>query len=205
LVIVALVVGAALLTSRWWLLQIGRSLVCAEGAAPSDAMLVENYDPNYVLFERAAQLEQAGLAPTTFVPVESAPDGERPNPISQGVAELMARHARLRSWRSISIRHVEPISLNAATQIRGRLAAEGIDSLIVVAPGFRSRRSMLVYEATLGTAGTTLRCVPVFNRSTPERWTRTWHGVQEVVEEFLKLQYYRLYVLPFVAPRAAGA
>jgi len=29
-------------------------------------------------------------------------------------------------------------------------------------------------------------------------WTREWHGIQSVVEEWLKLQYYRLYVLPRV-------
>ena len=28
-------------------------------------------------------------------------------------------------------------------------------------------------------------------------WTESWHGIQEVVEQWLKLQYYRLYVLPF--------
>jgi hypothetical protein len=29
-------------------------------------------------------------------------------------------------------------------------------------------------------------------------WTQTWHGIQDVVEQWLKLQYYRLWVLPFV-------
>jgi hypothetical protein len=41
-------------------------------------------------------------------------------------------------------------------------------------------------------------CAPVFGRTTPERWTATWHGIQDVSEEFLKLQYYRFYVIPFL-------
>jgi len=40
-----------------------------------------------------------------------------------------------------------------------------------------------------------VRCDPVFGRATPERWSNTWHGIQSVAEEFVKLQYYRFYVL----------
>lgn len=193
------VIVAATLTSGWWSGPVGRSLVCAEQVAPSDAILVENFDPTYLLFERAATLEKAGLARITLVPVEASPDPKVANPVSAGVAEVMARQARLREWRTIPIQHIEPISLNAALQIRARLAGERIKSVIVVAPGFRSHRSSLVYRATLGAAGVKVYCVPVFNRTTPETWTHTWHGIQEVVEEVLKLQYYRFYALPFRA------
>src|SRR5439155_10712211 len=117
---------------------------------------------DYLLFERAAALEKAGVAPTTLVPVEASPDATVANPVSSGIAEVMARQARLRAWRMIPFRTIEPISLNAALQIRARLTADRITSVIVVAPGFRSRRSFLVYRATLGTAGIAVRCVPVF-------------------------------------------
>jgi hypothetical protein len=191
------------LTSRWWLAGIGRSLVCTEDVvARSDAILIENFEPYYILFERAAALEKAGLASMTFVPVETMPDG--PNPVSTGFVAVMARQARLRSWDVVPIRFTEPISLNAAVQLRTRLTAERINSLIVIAPGFRSRRSALVYRTVLGAAGMKIHCVPVFGRTSPETWTRTWHGIQDVIEEFFKLQYYRFYVLPFVATRGTG-
>jgi hypothetical protein len=198
------VVTAAALTSGFWVTQIGRSLVCKESVAQSDAMLIENFDPNYLLFERAAALEQAKLAPLTLVPVAASRGVNVANPVSEAIAAVMARQARLRQWRTFPIVHTEPISLNAALQIRARLAAEGVRSVIVLAPGFRSRRSSLVYQATLGAAGVTVHCVPIFGRASPERWTHTWHGIQQVVEEFIKLQYYRFYVLPFVAPRAGS-
>jgi hypothetical protein len=57
---------------------------------------------------------------------------------------------------------------------------------------------VLVYRAVLGKA-TQIHCVPVFGRTTPERWADTWHGIQQVTEEFVKLQYYRFYVLPFLS------
>jgi hypothetical protein len=30
-----------------------------------------------------------------------------------------------------------------------------------------------------------------------DRWTGSWHGIEDVIEQLIKLQYYRLYVLPF--------
>jgi hypothetical protein len=200
--VVLIIVVAAVVTSRWWTAVIARSLVCAEQIERSDALLVENFDPTYLLFERAEALEKAGAARTTLIPVEAA-DTDVANPVSRGIAEVMARQARLRVWRVIPIGYTEPIALNASIQIRRQLIRDGIKSIIVIAPGFRSRRSSLVYRATLGDAGITVNCVPVFSRSSPERWTHSWHGIQEVIEEFVKLQYYRLYVLPFVAPHIA--
>jgi hypothetical protein len=201
--LVMLIVTAALaVTSRWWTVQIGRSLVCAENVARSDALLIENFDPNYVLFERAEALERAGLAPITLVPVEASNGPDGMNLVSRGIAEVMARYARLRVWRPIpTLGYTEPISLNAALQVRRHLTRDGIRSVVVITPGFRSRRSFLVYRATLGEAGIAVYCVPVFNRPSPERWTDSWHGIQEVAEEFLKLQYYRFYVMPFVFRR----
>jgi len=189
----------AVSTRGCWLPQIGRSLVCVEDIAPSDAILVENFDPNYLLFERAAALEKAKLAPRTLVPVVASRDPKVANPVSMGVAELMARHARLEDWEAILISETEPITLNAAAQIRDHLAGDHIKSLVVVTSGFRSRRSSLVYRAVLGDLGTQVHCAPVFGPTTPERWAETWHGIQQVVEEFLKLQYYRFYVLPFIS------
>lgn len=177
---------------------VGRSLVCTEGLAPSDVMLVENFDPNYLVFERAAAIKKAGYASRTLVPVEASRDPDAANPVSKGVAEVMARQARLIDWEIVLVRETEPISLNAAAQIQKHLAGDHIKSLIVVTPGFRSRRSSLVYRAVLGD-GTQIHCVPVFGRTTPDRWTDTWHGFQQVAEEFVKLQYYRFYVLPFLS------
>src|SRR5438105_14770817 len=88
------VILTAVVTRGFWVSQIGRSLVCAENLAPSDAILVENLTPNYLLFERAAALERTGLARRTLVPVEASSDPEVANPVSRGIAELMARQAR---------------------------------------------------------------------------------------------------------------
>jgi hypothetical protein len=172
------------------------SLVCREDLMASDALVVENFVPHYVLFERAATLQRTGLGPRALVSVEAAHDPDMPNPVSRGVADLMARQARMTAWEFVPIREVEPISLNAARQIRDLLVRERIASITIVTPAFRSRRSWLVYQAELDGAGTTVRCVPVFGRTSPEGWTATWHGVKEVADEFLKLQYYRAWVLP---------
>ena len=57
------------LTHGWWTVAVARSLVCDANAAPSDAILVENFDSDYLVFERAANLRRAGFAPRVLVPV----------------------------------------------------------------------------------------------------------------------------------------
>jgi len=192
LVVAALTLAS---TSRIWTSAMARSLVCAQDVAPSDLILIENLDPNYLLFERAAALQKDRIAPRALVPVQAWQDSGAPNYISQAIAEVMARHARIDAWEMLPISEVEPISVNAAFQIRQYLLRENVKSLIVVTGGFRSQRSSLIYRTVLAGRGVQVRCDPVFGRATPERWGNTWHGIQSVAEEFVKLQYYRFYFL----------
>ena len=87
--------------------------------------------------------------------------------------------------------------VRSAKACRSTGRAQRIRSVIVVTPLFRSRRSALVYSATLGPAGVTVWCEPVQGSVGVNAWTRSWHGIQDVVQQWLKLHYYRLYVLPF--------
>ena len=189
-------------TRSLWARQIGRSLICAEELAPSDVILVENFDPDYMVFKRAGELQRAGYAPRALVPVSAAGDTAVADPVSRGVAEVMARQGRLESWDAIPVRTEEPISLNAARQVRDRLVREHVRSLIVVTTGFRSRRTSLVYRAVLRDTDMQIHCAPVFSADARDHWTARWHGIQEVAEESLKLQYYRFYVIPLLASRA---
>ncbi|AMY12958.1 hypothetical protein LuPra_06242 [Luteitalea pratensis] len=188
------------LTSAWWTAAIGRSLVCESVLLPSDAILIDNFDPDYLLFERARNLRNAAMAPRVLVPVAIDAATGLPNRVALGVAEVLAQLSRVGSVDIVPIRQVEPITLNAARDIGDFLARAGLKSVIVVTPLFRSRRSALIYSATLGKAGVRLHCEPG-PLSAVERWTDTWHGVQNVVEQWIKLQYYRFYVL-LTLPRA---
>ncbi len=192
--VVVLLLAIVLLTRGLWTARIGQSLVCPEQSPRSDALLLENFDPDYLVFERAATLQRAGVAGRVVVPV-TADDFGGPNIIKKGVAELMARVARLENIEVIPIPEIEPISLHAAQAIRDYLTAQHVGSVIVVSPGFRSRRSALVYNAAFTPAGIRLSCVPVFGTKTPEDWTDTWHGIQDVFLQYFKLEYYRFYVL----------
>lgn len=190
----------ASLTRGTWIPAIGGSLVCKEADGPVDTILVENFDLNYLVFEQAAALQRTRVGARTLIPTEASSDPEIPGMVSAGIVEVMARVSRLPHPEMIPVRETEPISLNEAYQIRDFLRKEHIKSVVVVTPGFRSRRSLLVYEAVFGKAGISVACVPVFGERTPQTWARTWHGIQDVIEQLLKLQYYRLYVLPFVEP-----
>jgi hypothetical protein len=193
LLLFLLLIGVGL-TKGCLSLRIAESLVCPEQHAPADAVLIENFDPNYLVFERAETLQTQGVSSRFFVPTASA-DEDGPNSVAKGIVELMARVARLPEIEIIPIQEVEPISLNAARQIRDALVKEHVKSVVVVAPAFRSRRSALIYDTVFTPAGVRVGCVPVFGTYTPKNWTQTWHGIQEVSEQFLKLQYYRFLVL----------
>ena len=191
-----LVVGiaAVVLTRPFWTVRLAESLVCNEQAPPSDALLLENFDPDYLVFERAEALRSAGIATRVFVPMTTY-DGLQFSAVETGTADLMARIARLPGVEGIPIRLIEPISLNAAYQIRDFFTRNNIRSVIVVSPGFRSRRSALVYSSVFGPAKISVGCVPVFGTHKPENWDQSTHGMQAVFEQFLKLQYYRIAIL----------
>jgi hypothetical protein len=193
--ILVLTVLVVWLTRGFWTMKIGQSLVCSDQIANSDALLLENFDLDYLVFERAAALQRAGVAPRIFVPVLKSNDPEIPVAVHKGFAEVMARLAHIEKIEIIPIVEIEPISLNGAMQIRDFLTQKQVKSVIVVAPAFRSRRSLLVYSSVLVPAGVAVRCYPVFGAENVRNWTERSHGIQDVGLQFLKLLYYRFYVL----------
>jgi hypothetical protein len=198
---VGLVVVSAWLTHGWWTVAVARSLVCEANPAPSDAILVENFDNDYLVFERAADLRRAGLAPRVLVPVLAQSGTAEPNDVALETTQVMARIARLGPVDFVPIQQVEPISLNAAREVLRSVVQERIRSVIVVTPLFRSRRSALVYTAIFGRAGVTVTCEPARSPHGVDTWTKSWHGIEDVLQQWIKLLYYQLYVLP-THPRA---
>jgi hypothetical protein len=195
IVLAAFLAVLVLGTADWWTPALGTSLTCREDVTPSDALLLENFDPDYLVFERATTLYHANVAQRVFVPMpaQTPSDPRTPNSIAAGVAEVMARVAHLPAFEVIPVVESEPITLTVGRQIRQRLSREGIKSVTLVSPDFRSRRSEMIYSSVFG-PGITVRCVPVFGRVRVDNWTETWHGIQEVGLQFLKLQYYRFWV-----------
>src|SRR4029079_5455455 len=84
----------AWLTSAMWIPAIGPGLVCKENSGPADALLIENFDADYLLFERAETLYRAGLAKRVLVTTFPLADGTESR-VHDGIVELMARIARL--------------------------------------------------------------------------------------------------------------
>src|SRR6267142_1632397 len=103
LLILMFVVLFAFLTRVFWIPWIGRSLVCREDVAPSDAILVENFDPDYRVFERAAALQKAGFSGRILIPTEASEhDPEVADTISRGITELMSPYGEAREYQGAS-------------------------------------------------------------------------------------------------------
>ena len=202
--VVTLVFFALWLTGGRWSGRIARGLVCEADPVPSDAILIENLESDYLLFERATALRQEGLAVRVLVTARTDPGTHHVNQVALGTVEVMARIARTEPLEIVPIREVEPITLNAAGDVQRFVEREHIRSVILITSQFRSRRSALVYAATLGRAGVRVRCEPVEGTIGVATWTKSWHGIQNVMEQWAKLQYYRFWVLPFRSKPAEG-
>jgi hypothetical protein len=187
----------AYLTQPFWANWVAESLVCenVERLARADAILIDYLDPDASLFGRASQLQAVGLSSKVIAPVDVDPAGSI-SAVAEAVIDVQGRQARIADLRKVPASDVEPYSLNTAFHIRQFAKENGIASVILVTPAFRSQRSMMIYAAALKPAGVSLQCAPVFRRNVGE-WTHTWHGIQDVGLQFIKLQYYRFYVLPF--------
>jgi hypothetical protein len=201
-IVLAIVLAGLGATRGLWVAGVGRALVCDESLRQSDAILIDNFEVNYLVFERAEQLKSGGIARRVIVPTLASPGSSEPNRVFAGIAEVMSRVARLPPPELVPVSEIEPISLNASYEIRDYLRQHGIRSVVIVSPAFRSRRSALIYDDVLGAAGIEATCAPVFApQQGPDTWTQTLHGIQEVAEQHVKLLYYRFYVMPFVHRR----
>ena len=198
LLVLASVLLLPWITRGLWAGAVAKGLLCEEQGSGTgvDAIVVENFDVNYLVFERASELKRKGLTARVLVPVQAAPDTGEPDLVFGQIAELMGRTARIGELTMIPVREAEPISLNTAYRVRDFLRKEGIRSVALVAPAFRSRRSAMIYGTVLAPAGISMRCFPVFGEQTPESWLDTWHGVEQILEQYVKLEYYRLFILP---------
>ena len=155
-------------------------------------VLIENFDPNYLLFERAEALVREGLSPRVIIAVHG--NGAVP----KGIAELMSRAAHLENFEIVPIPEQEPITLNTVMDLKAYLLSHSVSSILVVTDGFRSQRAFLIYDRLVRPAGIRFSIIPVFGLKDVHNWRKSWHGIQDVTLEFGKLWYYRLFVLPAV-------
>ena len=191
-------------TRGYWIPATARSLTCSEDTRASDLILVDNSEQDYLAFEKAANLRKAGIAAKVAVPVQADPrNPDMPHAMFADFTRVMARVAWLGDFDMIPVPEREPITLNVAYRVREYVTRGQVRSVTISVPAFRSRRTMLIYNTVMLGAGVTLRCAPVFGRTTAANWTSSWHGIEDVVEQFLKLQYYRFAVLPFVSKEPA--
>jgi hypothetical protein len=197
LVLVVVALSLIVSTRNIWSEPLALNLVCDSDKAEADVVVVENLDSDYLLFEETADLITQGKARFALVLVQA--NGKNPNEpevVPHGIAEVMIRVAHLKNAEIFPIDQKEPITLNAALQVASSIKDRGnITSAILVTPGFRSKRTHLIFRSVLNEQGVAVSCVPVWGNSRPDNWTTTWHGIQGVCLQYLKLFYYRLFVL----------
>ncbi len=196
LLILGLLVALPWASRAWWVPALGRSLVCSSEHAAPDLIVIDNLDSDYLLFEKAAELRGRGFAGKVLVPVQaSGRNPEKPNLVSREIVDVMVRVAGLDGVEMIPIKHEEPITLNAARQVGRYLEGTKVKRVLVLTSGFKSRRLHLIFKKVLSEDGIDVYCLPVWGGYRPENWAQSWHGIQEVVLQLVKLGYYWVWVL----------
>lgn len=191
-----LVIAVPMATSGWWVPALGWSLVSDASIERPHIIIIESLDSNYLLFEKARNLKRDGANARVLVPVAAAGnDPEKPGQVAQGIADVMIRVAHLDGVEIFPFRAIEPITLNLARQVCDYLRGGKARTVLILTSGFKSRRVHLIFSSVLSKAGIETYCLPVWGAHRPENWAETWHGIQEVFLQLVKLGYYRLWVL----------
>jgi len=197
LLTVAICIGGYI-TRQTWLRFIAESLICEATQAPSDAILVDLIEHNYLLLERAHQLQATGLASVVLVPIFISGSEAAASSVAVGFVDVMCRVASVSDCTTFPVSATEPFSLNLARSAAEELRSRGIRSVLMVTAGFRSRRAAIVYTEFLRPLGITVHCQPVFGHRTTDNWFDSAHGIEEIVLQLAKLLYYQFDVMPSV-------
>jgi uncharacterized SAM-binding protein YcdF (DUF218 family) len=188
---------------RFWLSALAQTLVLSDQIQKSDAIFVENWNvPDLNALVAAAQLHRTGYAPSVliarFIQTDRLSLGgiELPKDYEQ-VLRLYCQDAGLdlNNVETIPVEAIDPITLNMARQVSTMLHGKGVTSVILVTSFYHSRRSALTYRKFLKPLGIKLASYPVTQRFTPGNWWKTKDGINTVLMELIKLQYYRFFVL----------
>jgi len=186
-----------LVTGRFWLLLVGRSLIYEDKLVPSDVILVENFEAPFLAgLSQAVRLQDAGYSERILV-VRLIPRESRfiSSTFLGQVWDSYCQAVGIHDPEIVVVEQVEPITLNMAKQLTSTLKKTSVESAILISGIFHSKRSCLTYREVLEPLGIQLSCLPVSGTVDPDHWWQTSHDALYVIEEFLKLQYYRLFVL----------
>lgn len=196
LLVLALILFLSLATRGWWVPAIGWSLVYNSPIERPDLILIDNLDTEYFLFKKAADFQQQGSGAGVLIPVCAwAQDPGKPAPVARETAEIMIRMAGVKSAELLVIQGSEPITLNTARQVGDFLKGTNVKTILILTSGFKSKRLHLIFDRVLSELGIHAYCLPVWGAHRPETWAATWHGIQEVFLQHIKLAYYRAVIL----------
>lgn len=208
--VLALVVVAP---GKIWLTAMATSLVHEDALASADLILVEMAvlpAPDAIAY--AASLYHRGYAPriavTRYIHSDRLADGGVQVPGSlDKLLEIYWADAGLDGSivESVPIQVIDPVTLNSARQVAEYCRAHRVARVIIVPSRYHSRRSTLSYERYMTPLGIAMLSRPPEGRLRPDNWWRTKDGMLVVTQEYVKLLYYRAFVLQWArADNVAG-
>jgi hypothetical protein len=203
--VIATIGTVVAISGPFLLTALATSLVQEDALERADLILVEmTVLPSPDALEHAASLYRQGYAPriavTRYTDSRRLTDGgvELPKSLDK-MLQIYWADAGLdgSAVESIPITVIDPVTLNSARQVAEYCRSQGIARVIIVPSRYHSRRSTLSYRRYMAPLGIELRSAPPAGGLRPDNWWRTKDGVLAITQEYVKLLYYRTFVLPW--------
>lgn len=203
LLVCTLIAFVVVAPGKIWLTAMATSLVREDALGPADLILVEMAVlPAPDVIDYAASLYHRRYAPRIAVTRYKRSDRlndagvELPRSLDK-LLQVYWADAGLDSSvvESVPIDVIDPVTLNSARQVAEYCRAQHVARVIVVTPRYHSRRSTLSYARYMAPLGIEVRSSPPQGGLRPDNWWRTKDGILLVTQEYVRLLYYRAFVL----------
>jgi hypothetical protein len=199
------IVGLIYFLAGNWLLQSFHSILVAEDKIQGqyDAAVIECWTkPQSTMIKIADSLFQKKLVKDIYIthfkyePGKFYAGGEVPKYIDKIINLYIYEYSPDTSlFKKIPIEPKDPITFNLASQVFQHLKSKGYKRIILISESYHSYRSKLAFEKAFENSGVQIATIPAELGITKETWWNTDSGLSTTFSEFIKLIYYRLFVL----------
>jgi len=188
-----------------WLLKSFHSILIANDRIEGkyDAAVLECWTkPQSTMIKLADSIYRKNIIKDIYIthfkyePRKFYADGEVPKHIDKIINLYIYEFSQDTSnYKKIPIEPKDPITLNLARQVFEYLKPKGYKRIILISESYHSYRSKLAFEKVFENSGIQVSAIPAELGITKDNWWKTDSGLSTTFSEFIKLIYYRLFVL----------
>jgi hypothetical protein len=200
-----LIISLIYLLTGNWLLKSFHSILIADDKIQGqyDAAVIECWTkPQSTMIKIADSLYHKKIIKEIYIthfkyePGNFYPGGEVPKYIDKIINLYIYEFSDDTSrYKKLPIQPKDPVTFNLAKQVFENLKDKKYRKIILISESYHSYRSKLAFEKVFQNSGTEISTIPAEMGITKENWWESDTGLSTTFSEFIKLIYYKLFVL----------